>query len=85
MNSFLLSSQSFEIKPFGKLQLRYEDRLMEYSPLGQALLNTNKTKYDDYIIGGTLGTRILYDQISFNTLLYGVGRLHEKDTNPYKN
>lgn len=85
ISSLLFGEQDYTIEPLGKVQLRYEDRLKEYTPLGKALLKSDKTQYNDYIIGGTFGVRTIFDSYTFETLAYGTTRLHNKDDDPLKN
>ncbi len=82
ISSIIYGADHYTIEPLGKMQ---EDRIKKYSSLGKALLNAPKTQYSDYIIGGSLGVRTKFDTISIDTVAYGVGRLHKKSSDPYKN
>jgi hypothetical protein len=81
LGSYLLSDQNYKLKPLGKIQLRYQDKLKVHSPFGEAFYQTNQTKINDTILGGTFGIRTLYDSFTLDTLVYGERKRHDQNIN----
>jgi len=85
VTSIAFAAQSYTITPVGQLQFRFEDKSKDYTPLGALYLQDDGISYSDYIVGGTFGFKSSFDNYDLNSLLYGVGRLKDKDTNSLKN
>ena len=81
----LFAKQNYTIEPKGDIQLRYEIRDKEYSPLGAKTYSEDKINYHDYVIGGLLGVQIFNDNYKFNVKGYGTLRLQKKDNDNRKN